>query len=51
VVEGTVRQQLASGESMDVRFLDVFDFRGEFVSEKRSYCVTSGQFAVAAARD
>ena len=49
VAEGTVRQQLASGEWMDVRFLDVFEFRGELVCEKRSYCVTSGQFAVAAA--
>jgi len=49
VVEGTVRQQLASGEWMEVRFLDVFVFRADRVSEKRSYCVTSGQFAVAAA--
>lgn len=49
VAEGTVRQQLASGEWMDVRFLDVFDFRADLVCEKRSYCVTSGQFAVAVA--
>ena len=49
VAEGAVRQQLATGAWMDVRFLDVFRFRGEQVAEKRSYCVTSDAFAVSAA--
>jgi len=39
VAEGTVRQALASGEEIGVRFLDVFAFQGDRVCEKRSYAI------------
>ena len=39
VAEGTVRQSLASGEEIRVGFLDVFEFRGDLVCEKRSYAI------------
>ena len=39
VAEGTVRQSLASGDEIGVGFLDVFEFRGDLVCEKRSYAI------------
>ena len=39
VAEGTVRQSLASGDEIGVGFLDVFEFRGGLVCEKRSYAI------------
>lgn len=39
IAEGTVRQALASGDEVDVRFLDVFEFQDDRVCEKRSYAI------------
>ena len=37
VAEGTVTQSLVDGTAIELRFLDVFEFAGEHVREKRSY--------------